>query len=70
MTDKAADKASASTDSAPAEATAHAIQVEVDKAEAKGYLGKAVDETPRENYTVAGVVAGKGTPESTELEKA
>lgn len=30
----------------------------------KGFHGHAVDETPRENYTVAGVIAGKPTPET------
>ena len=29
-----------------------------------GYRGVQADETPNENYTVAGVVAGKPTPET------
>lgn len=44
--------------------TADAIQKATDEAEAQGFYGTAVDETPRENYTVAGVVAGKPTPEN------
>jgi len=40
------------------------VQAKVDEAEEKGYLGTAVDETPRENYTLQGVVAGKPTPEN------
>lgn len=72
MTDKneQPQPAQAGKDSGPAEATAHAMQKATDEAEEKGYLGEAADETPRENYTVAGVVAGKPTPERTELEKA
>ena len=31
------------------------VQAKVDEAEDKGFYGEAVDETPRENYTVAGV---------------
>lgn len=40
------------------------LQKAFDKAEEQGYFGDAVDETPRENYTVAGVTAGKPTPET------
>jgi hypothetical protein len=40
------------------------VQAKVDEAEAKGFLGTAVDETPRENYTLQGVVEGKPTPET------
>jgi hypothetical protein len=32
--------------------------------EDKGYRGVQADETPNENYTVAGVLAGKPTPET------
>lgn len=32
--------------------------------EDKGYFGHQVDKTPNENYTVAGVLAGKPTPET------
>jgi hypothetical protein len=48
-----------STDSGEAE-----VQAKVDEAEEKGYLGNAVDETPRENYTLQGVTSGKPTPEN------
>lgn len=62
--------ATPSKDSAEAatENTAHAIQVAVNEEHDKGYAGHTVDETPRENYSVKGVLAGKPTPESTELE--
>jgi hypothetical protein len=43
------------TDSGEAE-----VQAKVDEAEDKGYLGTAVDETPREQYTVAGSVRRAG----------
>lgn len=63
--------AAPSKDSAEAatEATAHAIQEAVDAEHDKGYAGHTVDETPREHYSVKGVLAGKPTPEFTELEK-
>lgn len=44
--------------------TADAIQKVEDEAHEKGFYGIAVDETPRENYTVQGVTAGKPTPET------
>lgn len=40
------------------------VQSLFDQAEERGFLGDAVDETPRENYTLPGVVAGKPTPET------
>lgn len=52
-------KAAASKDAAQAE-----VQKAVDAAEDKGYIGVPVDPTPKENYTVAGVLAGKPTPET------
>lgn len=36
--------------------------------EEKGYFGLQVDQTPNENYTVAGVLAGKSTPETEALD--
>jgi hypothetical protein len=41
------------------------LQKRVDEAEAKGYYGVEADKTPDEHYTVAGVTAGKPTPETT-----
>lgn len=41
-----------------------AIQKAVDKETAQGFWGVEVDKTPNENYTVAGVTAGKPTPET------
>lgn len=40
------------------------VQAAVDAAEDLGYVGTAVDPTPKDHYTVAGVVAGKPTPET------
>lgn len=45
------------------------VQKAVDEAEAKGYIGTTPDDTPNENYTVAGVLAGKPTPETTRAAK-
>jgi hypothetical protein len=36
------------------------VQAKVDKVEDKGYLGTAVDDTPRADYTVAGSVRRQG----------
>lgn len=46
------------------DASATQVQKAVDEAEAKGYIGTTPDETPNENYTVAGVTSGKPTPET------
>jgi hypothetical protein len=46
------------------------VQAKVDEANDQGFFGEAVDETPRQNYTVEGVTSGAETPESTKLEKA
>ena len=40
------------------------VQAKVDAENDKGYRGTRVDKTPLENYTVAGVTAGKPTPET------
>jgi hypothetical protein len=40
------------------------VQKNVDEAEEQGFIGVEVDETPNENYTVAGVTSGKPTPET------
>jgi hypothetical protein len=42
------------------------VQAKVDKETEQGFRGTEVDPTPNENYTVAGVVAGKPTPETDE----
>lgn len=49
---------------AAVKATVDALQKATDEAEAKGFWGTEVDHTPRENYTVSGVVAAKPTPET------
>ena len=43
---------------------ANEIQSTVDKETGQGFRGVEVDPTPNENYTVAGVTAGKPTPET------
>jgi hypothetical protein len=50
--------------SAPKDGAQQEVQKVFDEAEDKGYLGVPVDPTPKEHYTVAGVVAGKPTPET------
>ncbi|GGV91592.1 hypothetical protein [Streptomyces massasporeus] len=49
---------------APKDEAQQDVQKTFDEAEDKGYLGVPVDPTPKENYTVAGVLAGKPTPET------
>ena len=41
------------------------VQVLFDEAAEKGYFGEVPDKTPNEAYTLAGVNAGKPTPETT-----
>jgi len=40
------------------------VQQRVDKETEQGFVGVEVDPTPNENYSVAGVIAGKPTPET------
>jgi len=40
------------------------VQAKFDDANSKGFFGEQVDETPRANYTLGGVGAGKPTPET------
>jgi hypothetical protein len=40
------------------------VQAKFDEANAKGYFGETPDETPNENYTLAGVTSGEPTPET------
>ena len=42
------------------------VQANVDEENEQGFRGTAVDPTPRENYTLQGVVDGKPTPETDE----
>ncbi len=44
------------------------MQAAFDEAADKGYFGESPDDTPRENYTLKGVAAGKPTPETTRVE--
>lgn len=48
----------------PKDKTNDEVQEAADKATEKGYIGIVPDPTPNENYTVAGVTAGKPTPET------
>lgn len=41
------------------------MQDTIDKINGQGFAGVEVDQTPNANYTVAGVTAGKPTPETT-----
>lgn len=45
------------------------VQAKVDDANERGYFGSTPDETPRENYTLAGVTSGKPTPETSRVDK-
>lgn len=47
-----------------AEKAVNTDQPALDKANEQGFLGDKVDPTPDAHYTVAGVVAGKPTPET------
>lgn len=49
-----------------ADQAADEVQKVVDEEQARGYRGVTVDPTPRENYTVSGVVQGAPTPETDE----
>lgn len=40
------------------------VQEQVDTEQEQGFRGDKVDPTPNEHYTVAGVIAGKPTPET------
>lgn len=42
------------------------VQANVDEANEQGFLGTAVDPTPRDNYTLQGVTSGAPTPETDE----
>lgn len=46
------------------DAGAAEVQAKFDEINAQGYIGEKVDKTPNENYTIAGVTAGKPTPET------
>lgn len=54
----------AKKDSASADAGVDQVQATVDAENAQGFRGTKVDPTPNEHYTVAGVTAGKPTPET------
>lgn len=64
----AADKADAKTEAQVKnladELGAAEVQARFDEAAEQGYFGSVPDETPNENYTLAGVTAGKPTPEN------
>lgn len=52
------------TKTEPADAGQDEVQRRFDEAAEKGYFGVTPDETPNENYTLGGVIAGKPTPET------
>lgn len=49
---------------APADTGAAAVEHPADRAQEQGFYGVETDPTPNGHYTVAGVVAGKPTPET------
>lgn len=55
---------SAQQRNAEADAGAEQVQERVDQEQEQGYVGRKVDPTPNENYTVAGVTSGAPTPET------
>lgn len=59
-TPKQADKADAKT----AEKSSKQVDKVIHKENAQGFVGTEVDSTPNENYTIAGVIKGKPTPET------
>lgn len=46
------------------EVGADEVKAKFDEAAEAGYFGPAIDETPRENYTLSGVGSGAKTPET------
>lgn len=52
------------TTKAPKASLVQKLQSTADKETAQGFRGIEVDPTPNEHYTVAGVTAGKPTPET------
>jgi hypothetical protein len=56
----------AAKDDKATDASAKKVQDAVDKETEQGFRGVEVDPTPNENYTAAGVTAGKPTPETDE----
>lgn len=58
--------AAAPPEQPPAPGGAAQVQAATDIDLHRGYLGHKVDPTPNEHYTVAGVLAGLPTPETTQ----
>lgn len=49
---------------ATADAATETMQATADEVSDKGFHGERTDDTPLENYTLPGVLAGKPTPET------
>lgn len=64
MADSAAKKTTAAPAKTADDSASAVAQEKFDEANAKGYFGHTPDETPNENYTLAGVTSGKPTPEN------
>lgn len=64
MAESAAKKTSAAEPKKADDLGQAEIQAKFDAAEAQGFWGSVPDATPNENYTLAGVIAGKPTPET------
>lgn len=56
----------AASDKKATEAAAKQVQDAVDRETEQGFRGVEVDQTPNENYTVAGVTSGADVPETSE----
>ena len=63
MSDKSEQKQDVKADDKAIESR---VQDAVDEEVEQGFRGTEVDTTPNENYTLAGVTAGKPTPETDE----
>lgn len=59
------DAGTAAPSTTPADLGQAEVQAAADAAAEKGYFGTVPDDTPNEHYTLAGVIAGKPTPETT-----
>lgn len=56
--------APAPSEKAPADSGEAQVQATFDVETGQGFRGVEVDQTPNEHYTLAGVLAGKPTPET------
>lgn len=62
--DTQTDSTSPKTKSVESDLGQSQVQARMDKETSQGFRGKEVDPTPNEHYSVAGVIAGRPTPET------